>query len=147
MRKLKNIFEEYLTRIGRLEPVKLGKADLVTVTATDNETFEQVLAHNSKTNGRIALAIVMSLLALVLIVMITMLRRIVQAQWIGYSVAGLPLLLLASFRLLYRLWVDKSVIDMSLGVVRNLPPQEAAKFINEVYWNAIHPLSKRKTLK
>jgi hypothetical protein len=52
----------------------------------------------------------------------------------GAVFGGTFLSLLSIIHWLYKLWREKSFMDISLGILEGLPPEKAAEFISTLYW-------------
>jgi hypothetical protein len=52
----------------------------------------------------------------------------------GSVLGGTFFSLLSIVRWLYKLWREKSIMDISLTIIDALPPEKAAEFINTIFW-------------
>jgi hypothetical protein len=142
------VIEEYLKSVGALAPVTLGdrKKDSVDLpaaaTAKDNELFARALERRAA-SGRYIIVITVVLLCLLSgVVLVSALRYRDDPKVLGALVAGAFLSQLGIVARLRQLWLDKTVIDISIPVLEELPANEAADFICLLYWNLVRKGSK-----
>lgn len=150
---LRPVFEGYLNGVGALAPVTLGdrkkgSVDLpAAATAKDNELFARSLERRAASGRYIMLISIVLLCLLSGVVLLSALRYRDDPKALGALVAGAFLSQLGIVARLRQLWLDKTVIDISIPVLEELPAKEAADFICLLYWNLIKKQSTAAKLK
>lgn len=140
--RVDRIFEDYLARAGRLEDVELGEDETaarsrITIRQEDSDAFAARLASRQRfSNAMVAVCLVM----LCAVFAIGAAGAVLVLRSPGISAAVLAATLAALLGVvawLRRIWIEKSVLDLAAGVVRDLPPEEAVRLIEVIYWNAL----------
>lgn len=143
MKQLKKVVEEYLERIGRLQEVQLGLGGKQSVKKEDNILLSQLLSKQVKSNEYILILAILLLCVTYLIASFFLLSHRDDASTTKIVSGSAFLLILEIVRRLRQLWIEKNVLDISLIMLRQLPPDQAANFINVLYWTFIRRSSKR----
>lgn len=134
MKHLEAVLEDYLSRVGRLGELGLGEESKGASTE-DSNYLAKILDQKLQFNKLIVVAIMICLGVLFVVAtsIVVWYRHDVRAF---YAIFGL--LLLSNFGIikwLRQLWWEMNIMDISLSVVRELPPDEAAAFISHLYWD------------
>jgi hypothetical protein len=138
--KLEELLKLYLDRIGRYRE-HLGSER--PVTREDNEFLIQLLSRRmSRNDYLIIVALVLIFIAFGLAVVVVWNNR-GDATKLATAFGTLLLFTLAVARLLRRFWLDKSVMDILMVALHELPPQEAAALVNVLYWRIVKGLMRR----
>lgn len=138
--KAKSVFEEYLKKIGQLEPVQLGDEKEFQATKEDNEFLKAHLVHQIKSNNNIIwLAILMLVLIFILDIYLILYSlkepEVIKVAFNGaFTISSLFLII----NWLRKLWAEKSLMDVSLIIAQDMPPNQAAKYIGSVYWRIVN---------
>lgn len=148
MSRIEHLLENYLRRIQRLEPVTLGGDGETKVTREDNDYLKDLLIRQIAFNQKI---IVIALVMLVLIFLLDLylaLHAIREPEAIRVAFNGAFTLssLFLVINWLRRLWVEKSLMDVSLMIARDMPPEQAARYIGTVYWRIVNKKVERRLL-
>lgn len=145
--RVEQIFASYLARAGRLEEIPLGDDEgeveaPVTITQKESDEFSSRFAAQQKLQSTM---IVVHLVMLCAIFIVGIVGAILLLRLPGLSggvLGGTLALLLAVVARLHRIWIDKAMIDLAGSIVRDLPPEEAVRLIEVIYWNAVRRRSK-----
>ena len=143
MKKTTKIFSGFLKESGVLKQVTLGGTrDAVVVSKSTSSNFDQSLQEQLKMN-RYMLIMAMILLGMIFLmgVFFVFYYRD-QPQTLGMIFGGSFFTLLVVVMWLRKLWVENNLIEMSRAVLQNLPPTEAVKFIETLYWNMLKAKTK-----
>jgi len=149
MSKLERTFEDYLSRIDRLDELGMGEQGDGGRTASNDDSnyLARALDHNLRINKYVVLGI-LACLGILFVIAASILisyRNDVRALYIV-----LALLLLSNFgiiRWLRQLWWELNIMDISLSVVRELPPEQPATSIGHLYWDFLRSSFANKTKK
>jgi hypothetical protein len=140
LKQLKKIYGEYLKKVGKLdEDIRLGKsktrdAEDKAVITQQNQLLTERLKNRFITNDRIiAIAILMLCVIFGIGVFLVFYYRHTPSA-MGGVFGGTFLSLLAIIRWLFKLWREKSYMDITLGILEGLTPRQAAEFISNIYW-------------
>jgi len=148
MKRLRSAYEQYLTRIERLNKIQLGtdanKKKSRPITEEDNQYFIKLLDKQLKFNLNIVIIYITMLCVLFGIGVFLVFYYLNSPRVIGLIFGGTFFSLLTVIEKLRRLWHEKSIIDISLTVIQELPPKETAKVIEILYWNSIRKPNKSK---
>jgi len=137
VKRLRLVFEKYLSQIGRLEPIKLGSGGKRPIKKEDSEFFMRILLQELRFNKNLIILYVSLLFALFGISIFFVFYHFTSHETGGIIFSGYFLSILIIVDRLRRLWHEKSVMDMVLIVVKELPPQEIVRVIETLYWNSI----------
>jgi hypothetical protein len=141
MKRLRSAVERYLTDLGRLSPIPLGPSSEDTrgraATREDSRAMAASLAMCSRFNRN--LVIVYLTLHCVVLCVGALLVFYVRNSPLQLCMTGVGTLgcLLALLDRLHRLWVQKCFIDLAGAVLLNLAPNDAARFIETLYWTQL----------
>jgi len=134
MKRLRENFAGYLKRIGRYD-VTLGPGDEHPVTKEDSQFLTQSLSRQMKSdNYLIVIAILILFLSLAAVFFLLLSNR-QNPQMIKLVSGAAVFLTLGSVRWLHRLWREKTFTAISLAVLDQMPPREAADVITLFYWS------------
>lgn len=142
MKSLKQEFEAYLEKIGRLEPVTLGDDDKHQVVKEDSQFLIQLLNQHMKSNNFL---LVLSTLILCISfgLAIFFLLSYRQNPEVIKLVSGGAIIMapgIVCIRWLYKFWIQRTFIAISLTILNKMPPEQAADAMTHLYWNFIrHP--------
>lgn len=150
MKQLKEIYEEYLKGIEKLdEVIVLGsRGDQMEAKSSDlidNQSrmlTERLNKRFKFNNAIIILAIVLLCILFAIGVSLVFYYRN-SPSVMGGVFGGTFLALLSIIGWLHKLWKEKSLMDISLWALEGLPPEKAAEHINTLYWT-LHSSSKKK---
>lgn len=142
MKRLRPPVEDYLKKLRRLEPVKLGPRDPGTKrepTPDDNcklsEAISQAARRNSYTVA-VALSMVCVLFAAALFLVFNYRTNI------GVSLGGGSIALAATFRAvawLRQLTIEITLMQVSLSVLKSMRTDQATEVLNLLYWAHMRP--------
>jgi hypothetical protein len=140
VKDLKELLKLYLDRIGRSQE-HLGSER--PVTKEDNEFLIELLSHRV---GRSDYLIIVCLIIIAIsfgvgVAVVLYVRH--DAAKLTTAFGTLLIFTLAIVRILRRLWIDKSVMNMLMVALHEVPPEEAAKFVNVMYWRIVKGLTRR----
>lgn len=140
MKRAKYVFEEYLKKIEQLEPVQLGDEKEKQVTKDDNDFLKKHLVNQIKFNNKIImLAIIMLFIIFILNIFLILYSlkepEVIKVAFNGaFTVSSLFLII----NWLRKLWAEKSLMDVSLGIAQDMQPEQAAKYIGSLYWRIVN---------
>lgn len=136
--KIEKSFEQYLSAIGRLKEESLGgEEEASPITVTNSKMMEKLLISQSKFNNNMLMVAIIGLCVIFIIDIFFIFYYKDNATALSVILGVTGLSLVGVIKWLRKLWLEKSVLDVSLAVVENLPPTEAAKFIETTYWSII----------
>ncbi|MBK8703375.1 MAG: hypothetical protein IPN33_06955 [Saprospiraceae bacterium] len=144
MSKISTIFHSYLSDNSLLDLEKLGSEDKkVEVSRNTSDTLKNNILRESKFNNNIVVvAIVLLCIIFGLGIFFAIYYRD-SPTTIGVIFGGTFLSLLAIVSRLRKIWLEKSLMDVSLSVIEDMSPQDAAKFIQTIYYNMLESNKKR----
>jgi preprotein translocase subunit SecG len=146
MKRLKSVVEEYLKDIGRLEDIKLGPSKQRMVTISDNRKLENAISQAAKLNlYMVAVAFVMMCVLFVVAVFLLYQHR----SNIGVSLGGGSVAFAASFGAvfwLHRLTVENTLIQVSLSILIEMPPEQAADILSLLYWGHLKSVTENSRI-
>lgn len=139
-KKTESLFEDYLNEFDLLELKTLGGTRQATTETKvpdrrANELFASRLLQQAKLNNTIIILAVMMLFILFATGVYLILLYQNDVKTIGVIFGGTFLSLLGIVGWLRKLWIDKNLLDMSVGIIDQLSPSEAAKYIETMYLN------------
>ena len=139
MKKLETILSTFLNDIGRIEDIKLGGKvnQLKHLSDDDTARLTGQLSGQSKFNRTILVIYIISLCVLYAIGIFMVFYFLDSPEKIGIVFGGSFLGLLAIGDRLYKIWREKTVTDVLLTLIQGLPPIEAVKAIESIYWAQI----------
>ncbi|MEK6280195.1 MAG: hypothetical protein AABN95_07545 [Acidobacteriota bacterium] len=143
MKQLSGILEDYLSSIDRFGELGLGERPRRVVKKNDNQHLAKALDQRLKFNKHFVVVILM-FLCILFVVATSFLFFYRHDVKVFYGVFGA--LLLSNFGIikwLRQLWWEMNTMDISLYVLRELPPEEAAAFISRLYWDFVRSSSRR----
>ncbi len=150
MKQLKEIYKDYLKRIGRLdEEVCLGprtdKKDVKDkgTIIRQSRFLSERLNNRFRFNNKIIILAVVLLCILFAVGVILVFYYRDSPSVMGGIFGGTFLSLLSIIGWLHKLWKEKSLMDISLSILEGLPPEKASDCISTLYWILRSP-SKRK---
>ena len=146
---LRKIYEDYLQKIGKLDKdVRFGgpgegvekeekTVDNQELIRKESAHLAQRLKERFKWNNRIIFAVILLLFFLFAlgIFLIFWYREFLLTNKVILS--GTFLSVFPIIYWLYRLWREKSFMDITLSILEGLSPQQAAQFISSIYWNPL----------
>jgi hypothetical protein len=138
MSKISTIFHSYLSDNSLLNLEKLGSEDnKINVSKNASDTLKNNILRESKFNNNIVVvAIVLLCIIFGLGIFFAIYYRD-NPTTIGVIFGGTFLSLLAIVSRLRKIWLEKSLMDVSLCVIEDMSPQDAAKFIQTIYYNML----------
>ena len=140
MNHLRSAFEKHLSRLNRLGVVMLGEdkeEDIQSITLEDNQLFIQNINAQQKFNNRILIIYITLICILFAVGIFLVFHNLNSPDRIGIIFGGTFLSLLGVIERLRRLWREKSFADITLIVLKELPPKESLRVIEILYWNSI----------
>jgi hypothetical protein len=134
MKKLENIFKEYLEKVGFKDLITLGDdKKIYPITEEDSEfLLKRLLPHQKQNNIFIYIAVIM-LCVLFGVGMFFVFYYRNEPVTMGSIFGGNFLALIGIVIKLRQLWIDKFIIDHASIVLSDLQPEEAAKVIVILY--------------
>jgi hypothetical protein len=132
--RLPLVLKEYLENVGGLNPTDLGPRKAPTVSVVEQQRLNEKLEKESRVNNRLVVCItVLHFLIFILAAVLVIYHR--DSPWLISSILGGSLLsLLGVIKGLSQLWREKNAIDMLRTILPNLPPDQAVKVIQSVYF-------------
>jgi hypothetical protein len=137
MTPLRLIVEEYLSNIGQLKPIVLGDGEERPLTKQDNQNLIGLLEQRAKSNSYIVIITIVMLIVLFVLALFFLFYYRNDTKTVGFIFGVTLLSNLGIIGRLRKLWIEKNMVDISLIVTERMPPNQAAKFINLLYWNLI----------
>ena len=138
MNKIKNIYHSYLNDSKLLNLEKLGSEDnKIEVSKNNNDALKNNILKQIKFNNNI---VVISILLLCIIFGLGIFFAIYYRDsptTIGVIFGGTFLSLLVIVSRLRKIWLEKSLMDVSLSIIEGLSPQDASKFIQTIYFSML----------
>jgi uncharacterized protein with PQ loop repeat len=142
--QLKEIYKHYLQRIGRLdEEVCLGpRMDKKVVEDKDtviqqSRLLSETLNNRFRFNNKIIIIAVVLLCILFAVGVILVFYYRDSPSVMGGVFGGTFLSLLSIISRLHKLWKEKNLMDITIGMLEGLPPEKAAEFISTIYWKQV----------
>ncbi|MDX2044363.1 MAG: hypothetical protein SF097_24350 [Acidobacteriota bacterium] len=135
--KLKQDFETYLERIGRLKEVPLGEDDEQPVKKEDNQHLIQLLDQHVKSNNSLVVIAIVILCLSFLGTILLLLSYRQNPEAIKLVAGGAMMLALGVVRWLHKFWIQKTFIAIALTILDKLPPEQAADVMTRLYWTFI----------
>lgn len=129
----KSIFEEFLKLSGKMAIEHLGSEETSNISQGKSNTFRKKLNIQQKNLGMRINILQIS----VLLIYIAILALASFSPGQPTLSFGIVFLLIASIGLIWLLkntWKQKSLIDITLSSINDLPPPEAIKFIQSIFW-------------
>jgi preprotein translocase subunit SecG len=146
MKRLKSVVEEYLKDIGRLEEVKLGPGKKRIVTASDNRRLSQAISRAARLNICLMAVAFLMLCALFAAAVFLLFYR--QSD-VGVSLGGGSGAFAASFGVIFwlrRLTVEMTLMQVSLSILIEMPPEQAVEILTLLYWGHIRSGKESSTI-
>jgi hypothetical protein len=137
MKRLQSVYDDYLKRIERLAEVQLGAPKARAVAEADSRFFRELLDRRVKSSQRLVMLCIILLFVLFGAGVAVMLYYLNSPSGVGISLGVTFFSLLSVVEKLRRIWHEKTLMEVTLTVLREMPPPEAAKFIETLYWSAI----------
>ncbi|MGH8548826.1 MAG: hypothetical protein ACRERU_09550 [Methylococcales bacterium] len=131
MKRLETSLTDFLRLLGRLDDIKLG-ADEHQVNQPTEEDITRLktrVCENSKFNRTILILYIVSVCVLYVLGVFLVFHFIDSPDVIGVVFGGTFLSLIGVTERLYRVWREKTIIDVMLTIIDDLPPSEAIKSI------------------
>src|SRR5262249_55820925 len=129
MKRLQSALEDYLRLIEQQEGAHLGEKAKREETASDNEHFVTWLDETLKFNKAIIVVAIVLLCILFGMGMFLVYTLRASPRGIVIVSGGSFLSFLVVIRWLRQLWIEKSMMDISMYAAREMPPKEAAIFL------------------
>jgi hypothetical protein len=141
MGTLKSVLEDFLRQMGRLDPVRLGKAHQKReIAQKDIELLQFSLSQRFRGNNKILIFYVV-LIVLLFVISSVILFWDLKPSLYSFIVVSIQLLsLTALVEKLRRIWKEKNNIDIILHMIKELPPDESLKWVQLMYWNILRDL-------
>ncbi|SRR5260370_979416 len=136
MRKLDNTLADYLRRIGQYEPQSLGKEPRPT-TEEDSLFLRDSLNRQLLFNNLLIIVAVIMLCVLFMLGVFLILYHRDSFDAVAWISGGTFAALLVIIRLLRRLWLDKSAVDLLIHASHGMSPSESAKLVTTFYFRAL----------
>jgi len=147
MESVKQIFKDFLENAGKLELIKLGSEETSRAPKAgkiENVKFtDRLKTKRTANNSIIILAVTMLFIVFLLGVFFAFYYRD-KMNVMGGAFAVLLLLLTGIIRQLRSLWLEKTLMDVSIALMDDLPPEEGLKFIQVVYRKHLKHLGSRE---
>jgi len=144
MKKLENVFNSYLQKVGYLDFVFLGDDDednedkeVKPVTEKESQFLINHLKTSQKQNNSIIMIILIMLCILFGVGIYFVFYYRDDPVMLCSIFGGNFLALLGIVSKLKRLWTEKVIIEHSHSILENLKPEEAAKVMMNLYTNLI----------
>lgn len=138
MKNINQLYSEYLKKIGALTPVSLGGTrDIRRASKSENIALENAIKLQMQINLYMIILSMLILAGIFIAGLTLMIHHKDQLHVI--SIISVTTILFLGLILIWsrKLWIEKNLMDMSRAVLQNLPPADAAKFIETIYWNLI----------
>lgn len=133
-----HIIEYYIKETGQLKPVMLGSEDKPRAVQKDEQDrLKDNLQKRLKSNDLILTIAIILLCVIFVIGVFFVIYYKDNPKTIGVVFGGTFLSLLTIVLQLRKIWLDKNILDVSLNVIENLQPEDAADFIKTLYWNLL----------
>jgi len=144
VKNLELVLSDFLKEIGRYEDIKLGDMIPDTYQATDADTVRLAgrLNERSLFNRTILVIYVVFLCVLFAIGIFIVFYFLKSPEKMNMVFGGTFLGLIVVNDRLFRIWREKTIIDVILTLIQGLPPMEAVKAIESIYWGRIRRPSK-----
>lgn len=143
MNDVKSIFQKYLKDTQLLQLEQLGSEQkAVKVTEKEGNLLKDNLTAQMKFNNNIVVISIVLLCIIFLTGIFFVFYYRNSPSTIGVVFGGTFLSLLAIVTRLRKIWLEKSLMDVSLSVINDLPPEDAAKFIQTIYYNMLEDKKK-----
>ena len=140
MERLKTVLANCLSQMGRLEDIKLGGTQHQPVSATAEDTARLLHSLNGEMrfNHKILILHIISLCLLYAVGIFLVFYFIDSPKAMGTIFGGSFLGIMVIVRRFYHIWREKTFIDLFLVLIEGLPPAEALKAVESIYWKRIH---------
>ncbi len=138
MKKLKLVYKNYLNETGLLKLEKLGTGAPPKITFSQNKNLKNRLTSRLEANNS---HILLTLIAFCCLFFMSMGIALYHKNNAVVLVIIFLSLLIFSLAFLYYLrqrWLEKNMLDISLSIIDDLPPEEATKFIQVIYWKLLN---------
>jgi hypothetical protein len=139
VKQLKAALEDYLKKTGYLGSITLGPKEEHRVSEADSLYLINLLTQRAKFANYLVIIIVVMLCTLYLGTFIALLKFSGDLKSTPYVLIGGVTLLLAITKQLQNLYAEKSVLDILLASLYQLPPERAADFAHVVYQSIKNP--------
>jgi len=146
MNKITALVEDFLKDTKQLDLKKLGGEE-GEITQEQISSFTESLKKSERFNKNIILLAIVLLCIIFGIGVFFIFYFRNEPKTIGILFGGTFLSLIPIITQLRKLWLNKSLMDLSINVIQNLPPKEAAKFMETLYWNMLNTKAKKEPLK
>jgi hypothetical protein len=139
---LRSALEDYLGRLGRLQlhalcPVEEGVATRP-AKEEDNESLKRQLASASETRNPAFILCVVFLCFIFVLLVGLLVHSVIAKQPIAVGAVGsFVVMFWPIIRWLRRVWIDSTLLRLVQDALVDLPPQEAVKVIEIVYWGSL----------
>ena len=142
---LQQSLASYLARLGRLDEEPLGprKRNPRPATPEDNAFLAASLRTAKKSQNRlftICIAVLCVIFALQIGILIV---SVLAKNRVGGAIGGGMLVFWPIVWWLRRLWMDSMILDLARDVLNELPPEQAVKMIEILYWGSLMSKGKR----
>ena len=135
MNNLKILFYDYLKGVGQLPDISMGDGTNppLNITKAQNDFFIQQIYHQGKTSDRLIAFLITGLVFILLFG----LSLVFYFQKPPLFIATVFIVTVASVFLitlqLKKIWLEKNLITITIGLMSDLPPKEAAGYILRIY--------------
>ena len=132
---LHSIYGEYLEKVRRIEPEKLGQKEKVYISFEQSQFLQNKLEIKAKINDKILILIIVLLVVLFIgeILVAVLLPKNLPVL-LGSS-GGIITSLLVIIKRLQIIWSEKNSIDIIITMIAVLPPGEITKVIQSLYFS------------
>ena len=139
MKRTISVIEKYLSDLGRLESPKLGSDDKESkpVTEKDNIELRKSMIKERRFTRNLAVIYIVFVCFYFFIGIFLVLRNLNSPNTVSiiYSVKLFATLFI--LRKLHKIWHTKTVIDTTITLAAELPPEELVKVIETLYWSTM----------
>ena len=138
MKKTRALFEEYLRRINCLAPVGLGSNAKASISQEDNDRFVRRLEGELRFDRHLVLLYVSMLCLVFILAIVLFFYYLDSVEKVATAFGGSFLGIVLIVEKLRRLWWQRSVLNITLLLVKDLPPQESVRVVQTLYWRMLH---------
>ena len=145
---LRTVFEGYLERTGHLKIHHLGPEEETPapkpVQQEDSQYLEQSL-HSLKGDQNFVFRICILFLSFlfVLLIGVFIYSLVTKDLFVTGAIGSVSAGFWPIIRKLHQMWKDMTIIRIAENVLKDLPPQEAVKVIELIYWGSLRDGGKK----
>ena len=135
------VFREYLKKIGRPE-LRLGDCKVTPATEQDSQFLTERLKAESKFNNMMVIILIVMFSILFGVGVCLVFYFLKSPRIIMVLFGGEFLSFLWITQGLHKLWYERATMSLTIEIVSNLPPEQAVKIVEILYYSKE---SKKKT--